>query len=84
MRFVRFHILALWLAIVLLSSISLMNAYSERQDIDVLAGTIVKMLKVDETLVNAFHGHIIHHQEAEAWLEDPSERWPRELRARPL
>ena len=78
----RFHIPALWLAIALLAGIIMINAYSTRRDIDTLAGTLTRMLNVDKTLIDALYDHIIDHQEP--WLEDPSESWPRELRARPL
>ena len=80
----RFQIAALWFAIALLAGTSLINSCSAHRDLDFLAGTLHRMLNVDKTLIDALHSHIIDHQEAEAWLEDPSERWPRELRARPL
>ena len=80
----RVQLLTLWLAIALLLGIVLINAYSAHQDIDTLADTLVRMLEVDKTLIDAFYDHIIDHQEIEPWLEDPSESWPRDLRARPL
>ena len=78
----RFQIAALWFAIALLAGTSLINSCSAHRDLDFLAGTLHRMLNVDKTLIDALYDHIIDHQEP--WLEDPSESWPRDLRARPL
>ena len=76
------NFIALWIMVVFLTLSVMLNNRSNKQDLDLLADIVVGMLKVDKTLINAFHGHIIHHQET--WLEDPNDAWPRELRARPL
>ena len=66
----RFNMLGLCIALALLGSIVAINQYSTRQDINLLADTIVNMLEVDSTLIDAFHGHIIRHQGCELYLED--------------